>query len=154
MYIVQRTREKSWKRTFPGRKKRNIRTRRKWKKKHGESWTQRGWSGIGGAGRDRRGRSKRKHVLLRLTCNSGVLGHLVGQGVDESLLQVGEEHLVSPVHQFCGQPVLSMKSFQNINFQCKSIPLRPFNVLNVLNDHVKVTGRRLTPPSSTCREDR
>ncbi len=93
-------------------------------------------------------------MLLRLTCNGGVLGHLVGQGVDESLLQVGEEHLVSPVHQFCGQPVLSIQGFQNINFQYKSIPLRLFNVLNVLNGHVKATGRRLTPPSSTCSEDR
>ncbi len=60
-------------------------------------------------GGDRRGRSKREQVLLRLTCNGGVLSHLVGQGVDESLLQVGEKHLVSPVHQFCGQQVLFMK---------------------------------------------
>jgi hypothetical protein len=76
----------------------------------------------GGGGGDRRGRSKREQVLLKLTCNGGVLGHLVGQGVDESLLQVGEEHLVSPVHQFCGQPALSIQGFQNINFQCKSFP--------------------------------
>ncbi len=73
-------------------------------------------------GGDRRGRSKRERVLLRFTCNGGVLSHLVGQGVDESLLQVGEEHLVSPVNQFCGQPVLSIQGFKNINFQYKNHP--------------------------------